>query len=300
MRVAVTGSTGFIGSALVPALEQAGHEVARVRRGDGPAPTWDPDAGTIDTAALTGIEAIVHLAGEGIGEHRWTPEQKQRILKSRSAGTDLIARTAAALDPPPSVLVSASAIGIYGDRGDEDLREDSPLGDDFLAGVVQAWEAATAPAAAAGVRVVSLRTGIVLARKGGALGRMLLPFRLGLGGRIASGKQWMSWVTLDDVVGGYLHALTTESLDGPTNLTAPNPVRNEEFTKTLGEVLHRPTVLPTPLFPLKAIYGPELVQQLLVGGQRVLSEKLAASGFRFAHPELEGALRAVLHKPAAA
>jgi len=300
MRVAVTGSTGFIGSALLPALEQAGHEVIGLRRGDGPPPTWDPEGGVIDTAALTGVDAIVHLAGEGIGEHRWTPEQKQRILRSRSAGTDLIARTAAALDPQPSALISASAIGYYGDRGDEELREDSPPGDNFLSEVVQAWEAATAPAASAGVRVVSLRTGIVLARKGGALGRMLLPFRLGLGGRFASGRQWMSWISLDDVVGGYLHALSNSALNGPVNLTAPNPVRNEEFTKTLGSVLRRPTVLPTPLFPLKVAYGPELVQQLLVDGQRVVPEKLTASGYRFAHPGLEEALRAVLDKPAAA
>jgi uncharacterized protein (TIGR01777 family) len=298
MRVAVTGSSGFLGSALVPALEHAGHEVARVRRGDGPPPRWDPDAGTIDVDALRGVDAIVHLAGEGIGEKRWTPEQKQRILRSRSAGTDLIARTAAALEPKPAVLVSASAVGYYGDRGDEELTEDSAPGDNFLAEVVQAWEAGTAPAADAGIRVVSLRTGIVLARTGGALGRMLLPFRLGLGGRIASGRQWMSWISVDDVIGGYQHALTTGSLRGPVNLTAPTPVRNEEFTRTLGRVLGRPTVLPTPLFPLKLAYGPELVAQLLVEGQRVLPAKLLASGFTFAHDNLEAALRSVLKKPA--
>jgi uncharacterized protein (TIGR01777 family) len=300
MRVAVTGSSGFLGSALVPALELAGHEVARVRRGDAPPPCWDPDAGTIDVGALNGVDAIVHLAGEGIGEKRWTPDQKQRILRSRSAGTDLIARTAAALDPKPSVLVSASAVGYYGDRGDEELTEDSPPGDNFLAEVVQAWEAGTAPAADAGIRVVSLRTGIVLARKGGALGRMLVPFRLGLGGRVASGRQWMSWISVDDVIRGYQHALTTASLRGPVNLTAPAPVRNEEFTRTLGRVLGRPTVLPTPLFPLKLAYGPELVAQLLVEGQRVLPAKLLASGFTFAHDDLETALRSVLRKPRAA
>jgi uncharacterized protein (TIGR01777 family) len=300
MRVAVTGSSGFLGSALVPALELAGHEVARLRRGDAPPPRWDPDAGTIDAGALNGVDAIVHLAGEGIGEKRWTPEQKQRILRSRSAGTDLIARTAAALDPKPSVLVSASAVGYYGDRGDEELTEDSPPGDNFLAEVVQAWEAGTAPAADAGIRVVSLRTGIVLAHKGGALGRMLLPFRLGLGGRIASGRQWMSWISVDDVIRGYQHALTTTTLRGPVNLTAPAPVRNEEFTRTLGRVLGRPTVLPTPLFPLKLAYGPELVAQLLVEGQRVLPARLLASGFTFAHDELEAALRSVLKKPLAA
>jgi uncharacterized protein len=298
MRVAVTGSTGFIGTALVPALERAGHEVARVRRGDGPAPRWDPELGTIDAAALAGVDAIVHLAGESIGEHRWSPEQKQRILRSRSAGTDLIARTAAELDPKPSVLVSASAIGYYGDRGDETLTEESPRGHNFLADVVQAWEAAAEPAASAGIRVVSLRTGVVLARKGGALGRMLLPFRLGLGGRIASGRQWMSWVSIEDVAAGYLYALTTSSLAGPVNLTAPAPVTNAEFTETLGRVLRRPTILPTPLFPLKLIYGPELVEQLLVEGQRVLPNKLTASGFAFAHPTLEQALHAVLQRRA--
>jgi uncharacterized protein len=300
MRVAITGSTGLIGSALVPALEAAGHEVARLRRrGDTP-PRWDPEAGTIDADALVGFDAIVHLAGEGIGERRWTPDQKQRILRSRTAGTDLVARTAASLDPKPSVFVCASAIGYYGDRGSEELTEDSPPGDNFLSEVVQAWEAATAPAASAGIRVVSLRTGIVLAHKGGALGRMLLPFRLGFGGRIGSGRQWMSWVSIDDVVGGYLYALTQASLGGPVNLTAPTPVRNEEFTKTLGRVLRRPTILPTPLLPLKVVYGPELVQQLLVDGQRVLPAKLTKCGYGFAHEELEDALRAVLQRPAAA
>jgi uncharacterized protein (TIGR01777 family) len=299
MRVAVTGSTGFIGSALVPALEQAGHEVARVSRGDGPSPRWDPEADTIDAGALAGVDAIVHLAGESIGEKRWSPEQKQRILRSRTAGTNLIARTAAALDPKPSVLVSASAVGYYGDRGDETLTEESEPGQNFLADVVQAWEAATEPAASAGIRVVSHRTGVVLARKGGALGRMLLPFRLGLGGRVASGRQWMSWVSIDDVAAGYLYALTTPSLSGPVNLTAPAPVTNAEFTDTLGRVVRRPTILPTPLFPLKLIYGPELVEQLLVEGQRVLPNKLTASGFAFAHPTLEEALRAVLHERAA-
>ncbi|MGH9025776.1 MAG: TIGR01777 family oxidoreductase [Acidimicrobiia bacterium] len=299
MRVAVTGSTGFLGTALLPALERAGHEVAPVHRGDGPPPRWDPETGTIDAGALEGVDAIVHLAGEGIGERRWTPEQKQRILRSRTAGTDLIARTAVALDPTPSVLVTASAIGYYGDRGEEELTEESTPGESFLAHVVQAWEASTAPAADAGIRVVALRTGVVLARKGGALGRMLLPFQLGLGGRMGSGGQWMSWISVDDALAGYLHALATPSLAGPVNLTAPVPVRNDEFAKTLGRVLRRPTVLPTPLFPLKLVYGAELVEQLLVEGQRALPRRLLASGFTFTHTTIEAALRSVLDRPAA-
>lgn len=299
MEIAVTGSNGLIGTALIAALEADGHAVRRLVRGGASGPgrvAWDPAAGTIDAAALEGVDAVVHLAGEGIGEKKWSPEQKRRILESRTSGTELIARTIAGLSTRPAVLVSASAIGWYGgQRGDEVLTETSaaPQPADFLAEVCAAWEGATAPAEAAGIRTVHLRTGIVLTPSGGALGRMITPFKLGLGGRIASGRQWMSWISIDDEVGAIRHALTAEGLAGPVNATAPEPVTNNEFTKTLGSVLHRPTLLPTPLAPLRAVYGRELVQALLVDGQRVLPTALEASGYRFAHRDLATGLRAV-------
>lgn len=299
MEIAVTGSNGLIGSALITALEADGHAVRRLVRGGTSGPgrvAWDPMAGTIDAAGLEGVDAVVHMAGEGIGEKKWSPEQKQRILESRTKGTDLIARTVAGLSTKPAVLVSASAIGWYGgQRGDEVLTEASaaPEPADFLAGVCAAWEAATAPAEAVGIRTVHLRTGIVLTPSGGALGRMITPFKLGLGGRIASGKQWMSWISIDDEVGAIRHAIATDGLAGPVNATAPEPATNAEFTKTLGSVLHRPTLLPTPLAPLRAVYGRELVQTLLVDGQRVLPTALEASGYAFAHRDLAAALRAV-------
>jgi uncharacterized protein len=297
--VAVTGSHGFVGSALVPALVRAGHRPVRlVRRkpaGDNEL-RWDPDAGTIDAAGLDGIGGVVHLAGAGIGDKRWTEARKRLILESRTKGTGLLARTLARLTRPPSVLVSASAIGYYGNRGDEPLDENSAPGNDFVAGVCVQWEAATAPAAEAGIRVVTTRSGIILGRDGGVLPRMLLPFRLGLGGRIASGRQYMSWISIDDEVGAMVHALTQERVAGPMNLTGPEPATNAMFTKALGRVLHRPTAIPTPLFPLRARYGSELVQHLLVDGQRVLPKQLEQTGYGFAHRTLEEALRAVVDR----
>ena len=238
----------------------------------------------------------MHLAGAGIGDKKWTPARKELILQSRTRGTGLLARTLAELREPPRVMVSGSAVGYYGNRGDELLTEGSAPGDDFTAEVCQAWEAATAPASDAGIRVVCVRTGIVLAAHGGALQRLLLPFKLGLGGRVASGRQYMSWITLDDEAGAIVHALGADDVRGPLNLTAPNPVTNAELTDALGRALHRPTVLPTPLMPLKVLYGAELVQSLLVDGQRVSSAKLVASGYEFAHTDLDDALRAVLRK----
>ncbi len=263
--------------------------------------SWDPEAGTIDAAGIDGIEAVVHLAGAGIGDKKWTPEQKRRILESRTRGTELLATTLASLDARPGVLVSGSAVGWYGNRGSEELTEasPSPVEPDFTAEVCRTWEAATAPAEAAGIRTVHLRTGIVLAAHGGALARMLLPFRLGLGGRIGSGAQYMSWIALEDEVGAILHALAHEELVGPVNATAPNPATNAEFTKTLGRVLRRPSAIPTPLAPLRAVYGRELVEHLLIEGQRVLPARLRATGYAFAWPDLEGALRKILGKPAA-
>ena len=303
MDVLVTGSHGFIAGALIPRLRADGHRVIRlVRHGTEGLDDvrWDPDEDMIDADRLDGIDAVVHLAGAGIGDKKWTPERKQLVLTSRTRGTGLLARTLAALPNPPRVLVSGSAVGYYGNRGDELIAEDATPGHDFAAEVVQAWEAATAPAEEAGIRVVRIRSGIVLAGHGGVLGRLLLPFKLGLGGRTGSGRQYMSWIALDDEVGAIRHVLTHDDVHGAVNLTAPNPVTNTEFARALGAALHRPAVLPTPLFPLKVLYGSELVQSLLVDGQRVSSAKLVASGYEFVHPELDDALRAILRAPAAA
>jgi uncharacterized protein (TIGR01777 family) len=304
VEVLITGASGFIGSALRPALITAGHRpVVAVRGRDVPAGVdgvaWDPVAGTIDGSALEGIGGVVHLAGAGIGDRRWTEARKRLILESRTQPTALLAATLAALNTKPTVFVSSSAVGYYGgDRGDEDLTEASGPGDDFTAQACQAWEHAASPAAHAGIRLVTIRTGIVLGRAGGMLRRVVAPFRLGLGGRIGSGHQYLSWVSLDDEVAAILRALERPSLTGPVNITAPNPVTNAEFTRTLGRILHRPTRLPTPLAPLRAVYGRELVDGLLLGGQRVLPAALTADGYQFEHPTLEDGLRSALDRPA--
>jgi uncharacterized protein len=296
MDVAITGSSGLVGSALADALHRRGDRVVPVVRGRTRGLRWDPMTGTIDAAGFEGFDAVVHLAGAGIGDKRWSPEQKAEILESRTSGTSLLAETLAGLERPPAVLVSGSAIGYYGNRGDEELTEISAPGpaDDFLVDVCKRWEAATAAAEAVGIRTVHLRTGIVLSAGGGALARMLTPFRFGLGGRIGSGKQYMSWISLADEVGAIVHALENEQVRGALNATGPVPVTNLEFTHTLGHVLHRPTVLPTPLLPLKAVYGPELVQHLLVDGQRVLPTKLTETAYEFQHPTVDAALHAAL------
>ena len=254
---------------------------------------WSPAEGTIDTAALTGTDAFVNLSGANIGR-RWTERRKAEILESRVQATDLLARTVAALEPRPSVLVSSGGVGIYGDRGDEVLTEESELGSAFLADVGRAWEAAAEPAREAGIRVVSFRQGIVLNRRGGALERLLTPFRLGLGGRVGSGRQWWSWVALDDSVAGFRYALESD-LAGPVNLAAPNPVTNAQFVKALGRALHRPTVLPAPAFALKAAFG-EMADEALLQGQRVLPKRLLEAGFTFAYPDLDSALLRALER----
>jgi uncharacterized protein (TIGR01777 family) len=296
MDVLVTGSSGLIGTALVRGLRAAGHRPVRLVRGEATEPdavTWDPVAGTIDRARLDGAEAAVNLAGAGIGDHRWTTEYKRIIRTSRLSSTQLLARTLASLEPRPRVLLSGSAIGIYGDRGDEPLTEQSELGTGFLADVARDWEAATGPASEAGIRVAHLRTGIVLSKEGGALKKMLPLFKLFVGGRFGSGEQWQSWIAIDDEVGAILHLLEHD-VAGPVNVTAPNPVTNADFAKTLGRVLDRPAAVPVPAFGPKLLLGGELADSLLFDGQRVLPTVLESSGYSFQHPELEGALRAVL------
>jgi uncharacterized protein (TIGR01777 family) len=295
--VAISGASGLLGSALADSLRADGHRVLRFVRGGITGDDqigWDPDAGRIDAPALEGIDAVVHLAGESIGEHKWTPDQKRRIHDSRTKGTAVLAAAVASREQKPRVFVSASAVGYYGDRGDEILTEDSAPGEGFLAGVCRDWEDETRPAADAGVRTVNVRTGIVLARHGGALKQMLLPFRLGLGGKQGSGKQWMSWIAIDDHIAALRCAIDDERLRGAVDFTAPNPVTNADFAHALGRALHRPTVLPTPMFPLKLRYGAELVDALLLAGQRVLPARLEAIGFPFRYPVLAPALEAIL------
>src|SRR5215217_1378474 len=294
MNVLISGATGLIGSALAQELKDGGHSITRLTRspkGENDV-RWDPDAGTID-GSLAGTEAVVHLAGESIAEGRWTASKKERIMESRKKGTRLLAEAIAGLPTPPRVMVSASAVGYYGDRGNELLREDSRPGSDFLAEVCQAWEAAADPARQAGIRVVHPRFGIVLSPKGGALGRTLPIFKLGGGGRIGSGRQWWSWVALDDVVGAILHALEGDSVQGPVNVGRPNPLTNAEYTKVLGRVLNRPTVFAVPAPAIRIAIG-GMADALLLASQRVEPVKLKETVYHFRYPELEGALRHLL------
>jgi len=297
MKVIVSGSTGLIGRPLVASLHAAGHDVVRLVRRDPQAPDevqWSPTGGRIDTAGLEGAEAVFHLAGAGIGDRRWTESYKQEILDSRVLGTSLLASTLADLDPKPSVVVSASAIAWYGDRGDEILDESAPQGSGFLADVVAAWEDAAQPAADAGIRVVHPRTGIVLSRDSLVIGRLLLPFKLGAGGRMGSGDQWWSWIALDDVVRAFTRLAFSSGLAGPVNLTAPNPVTNQEFVDTFGSVLRRPTILPTPSLAIKSILGSELAEALVFQSQRVVPAGLLEDGFGFDYPNLREALESAI------
>jgi uncharacterized protein (TIGR01777 family) len=301
MRVAVSGSTGLVGSEVVTVLSGAGHEVVRlVRR----APAheeksvlrWEPEMGEIDAVGLEGLDAVVHLAGENIASGRWTAARKAAIRDSRVKGTRLLCDTLAGLARPPKTLVCASAVGIYGDRGEDVLTEESPAAEGFLPGVCREWEAATGAAARKGIRVVALRIGMVLSPKGGALPRMLPLFRGGLGGVIGSGRQYVSWVALDDLPLILLHALQCGALSGPVNAVAPRPVTNREFTEALGKVLSRPTPLPVPAFALRLAVGREMADALLLASARVVPRRLEETGYSFRYPELEGALRHLLAK----
>jgi uncharacterized protein len=299
MKILITGSHGLVGSALVQSLTTTGQEVIRLvrhARTVGEAEVeWQPDKGIIDKEHLEAMDAVVHLAGENIAEGRWTNEKKRAIFESRVKGTALLSETLATLKNPPSVFVSASAIGYYGNRGDELLTEDSTAGNDFLARVCKEWEKATRPAAEKGIRTVLTRFGIILAENGGALEKMLTPFRMGIGGRIGDGKQWMSWIALDDVVGGIRFVIDDRSVNGPVNFVAPNPVTNAEFTKTLGNVLSRPTFLPVPAFGVRLAFG-EMADSLLLASQRVVPAVLQTRGFAFNWPRLELTLKHLLHK----
>lgn len=304
MDVLVSGSTGLIGSAAVGALEVSGHRVVRLvrpaTRGTHPQPAvrWDPEAGDVDGDGLAAVVsppwAVVHMAGgEQVGAGRWTARRKEAIRTSRLTATRVVSEAVADLDEPPVALLSASAIGYYGDAGDEELTEDDGPGLGFLADLVRDWEEATDPAKDAGIRTVYLRTGLVLSRDGGLLPRLLLPFRLGLGGRLGSGAQWMSWISMADEVGAIVRLLEAD-VSGPVNLTAPHPVTNREFAKTLARVLRRPALVRVPVFVLRARFGGEMVGEAALASQRVLPERLLAAGYEFGDPELEPALRAVL------
>jgi uncharacterized protein (TIGR01777 family) len=297
MIIAITGSSGLVGSALVHALEADGHlirpVVRRAPRAGANEIRWDPDRGMIDAAEFASVDAVVHLAGENIAAHRWTESFKQKILTSRIRGTKLLCDTLAGLASKPTVLISASAIGYYGNRGDELLDESATSGGGFLAEVCQQWEAATVPARDADIRVVNLRIGFVLSKNGGGLAKMLTPFRLGLGGVIGSGNQYMSWIALDDLVRVIQFTLSAAAIAGPVNAVAPTPVTNREFTKTLGRVLRRPTIFPMPAFATKLAFG-EMADDMLLGGARVEPRALTNARFEFHYPQLDSALRHVV------
>jgi uncharacterized protein (TIGR01777 family) len=289
MKILVSGSHGLVGKALLRSLTIDGHDVVRLERGV----QWHPDGGTMDANQLQGFDAVVHLAGESIASGRWTDEKKRAIRDSRVNGTALLSTTIAQLSQPPALFLSASAIGYYGDRGDDLLTESSPPGKDFLAGVCVEWENATRPAAEKGIRTVCARFGIILDAHEGALGKMLTPFRMGIGGRVGDGKQWMSWIALEDVIKGLKFVLANQTIGGPVNYVAPHPVTNAEFTKTLGRVLSRPTLFPIPEFGARLAFG-EMADALLLSSQRVVPTVLNDNGFQFTLPTLEDALRNIL------
>ena len=297
MKILVSGSTGLVGKALIKSLTNDGHEVVRlVRRAPSPGALeieWHPNQGRIDSQQLEGLDAVVHLAGESIAAGRWSEERKRSIRESRTKGTSLLSESLARLSHPPAVFLSASAIGYYGNRGDELLKESSAPGNDFLADVCVEWEAATKASVEKGIRTVFARFGVILDSDGGALAKMLTPFRMGIGGKVGDGKQWMSWITLEDVVAALRFLIADESISGPVNVVAPNPVTNAEFTRTLGRTLSRPTIFPMPAFGARLAFG-EMADALLLSSQKVQPSVLEDKGFRFSWPTLEPALKHVL------
>jgi uncharacterized protein (TIGR01777 family) len=292
MKVLIAGASGLIGSALIPPLEAEGAEVTRLVRST-PKPgeiEWHPNQDTMDPARLEGFDAVISLAGENVAAGRWTEDQKRKIHDSRVNGTHLLSEAMAKLEKRPRVFLCASATGFYGDRDDEVLDEHSDSGGGFLAGVCREWERATEPAAAAGVRVVNLRFGVIISREGGMLAKLLTPFKMGMGGKVGSGKQFISWVAIDDVISAIKLALNDETFRGPMNVVSPNPVTNEVFTKTLGHVLSRPTALAMPAFAARLAFG-EMADEMLLASQYVVPKRLMDAGYEFKYPELEGALR---------
>jgi uncharacterized protein len=307
VRILISGSTGLVGSAVADVLAHQGHEIVRLIRpgtalpGEQPTPTaepryvlWNPATGVLDSRA-EGADALIHLAGASIAGHRWTQSWKRELRESRVSATRSLIASLRQFRQPPRIFIAASAIGFYGSRGDEELTESSPAGTDFLARLTADWEAESSRASEFGARVVILRFGIILARRGGALPRIALPFRLGFGGRIGSGRQWMSWIALEDIVGIVRFSLETNLLSGVANAVAPTPVRNAEFSAILGRVLHRPAFLPAPGFALKLALG-EMADSLLLSSQRIYPGKLRSLGYRFLYPELEPALAAIFHR----
>ncbi len=296
MKILVSGSRGLVGSSLVPSLIEDGHEVVRLVRsypqsGD---IMWNPERGEITASDLEGFDAVVHLAGDNIASGRWTAQKKNAIRSSRIDGTKLLCSTLATLKNKPEVVVSASAIGYYGNRSDEILTESSKPGDGFLAQVCREWEAATMPAQSAGIRVALMRIGVVLSRDGGALTKMLPPFRAGVGGKLGTGKQYLSWISIDDLCSIILHTIKTRKLQGPVNAVSPHPVTNEEFTAALGETLRRPTIFPVPQFAAQLLLG-EMADELLLSSTLVKPEKLVSSGYEFSNPQIQQALKCILN-----
>ncbi|HEX7723156.1 MAG TPA: TIGR01777 family oxidoreductase [Pyrinomonadaceae bacterium] len=292
MKIAIAGASGLIGSALIPILQSEGNQITRLVRSS-PKPgeiEWHPNQDEVSAQSLEGFACVINLAGENIAGGRWTDDQKRKIRDSRVNGTHLLSEAIGKMNSKPTAFICASATGIYGDRDDETLDEQSESGGGFLAGVCREWEQATEPASKAGVRVVNLRMGPVLAREGGMLSKLLTPFKMGMGGKVGSGKQYISWVALDDAVNAIKLAIDDESIHGPINIVSPNPVRNEEFTKTLGHVLNRPTALAMPAFAARLAFG-EMADEMLLASQKVMPKRLSQAGFQFQYPTLESAMR---------
>ncbi len=299
MRIAITGSSGLVGTTLQARLAALGHEVIPIHRGDpsDPRATWKPSQKWIREGAFEGVDAVINLSGANLGAKRWTSDRKAELVSSRVDLTRFLVDHLASLPNGPRILVQASAVGVYGPHGDEVLTEDSPPGEGFIGDLCDRWEAEAASARSHGIRVTVVRCGVVLAKEGGAIGKMLLPFKLGMGGRISSGKQYLSWVSLRDAIDGYIYALE-HGPDGVMNLTSPNPVTNAEFTKALGGALHRPTLLPVPTFGLNLLYGKQLPKEMLIEGQRVVPKYLEDAGFEFHDPTIRGALDAIFNPSA--